>query len=335
MSAMDDGVLVRHDSALVRTLSRRELIANLIHLCVLLAVVAPTGLFEPDAYMRSLAVLVCACYIAALIHLWQLRLMAKQYGPGVPPVPPLIAVMLIYGVCVALPIGGIAYGAVSALFENEGTPPSFHLPFWGALIAVLAPPGDVLYRIWGIKAAQRHHAAVTNGAETREQVAVLERIANQDALTGLPNRRCFENELAQLGASGQEFAVMFVDFDKFKPINDQYGHAVGDEFLKAIAKRIKSLVRESDLVARLGGDEFAVLIRGGDARSASTQLADRFTQAMKQPVVCAEVELFSSASVGIAIGTAGRDDLEQVVHLADLAMYEAKKGGGAGYRVAA
>jgi len=200
---------------------------------------------------------------------------------------------------------------------------------------VLAPPIDVLYRIWAIRAAQRHHASATDTAGAREQVAELERIANQDALTGLPNRRRFENELAQLGAGGQEFAVLFVDFDKFKPINDQYGHAIGDEFLKAIAQRIKSLVRESDLVARLGGDEFAVLIRGGDARSASTQLADRFTQAMKQPVVCAEVELLSSASVGIAVGTAGLDDLDRVVHQADLAMYKAKRNGGAGYCVAA
>lgn len=335
MSGMDDGVLLSHDSHLVRTLTRRERIVHLIHLGVLLLAVALIAWLKPDPVTESLVVFVFAGYVAALIHTWQLRLLAKRYGPGIPPLPPLFAVMVIYGVCVAMPIGWITCEAINALLGSDSAEPFFNLPLLGGLVAALAPPVDMLYRIWAIRAAQRHHASTTASAGTREQVAELEHIANHDALTGLPNRRRFEAELAQLGAGGQEFAVMFVDFDKFKPINDQYGHAIGDEFLKAIAQRIKSLVRESDLVARLGGDEFAVLIRGGDARAASTQLADRFTQAMKQPVACSSVELQSSASVGVAVGTAGQVDLDHVVHQADLAMYEAKRNGGAGYCIAA
>lgn len=101
----------------------------------------------------------------------------------------------------------------------------------------------------------------------------------------------------------------------------------------AIAE-IGSLVRSSDLVARLGGDEFAVLIKGNDTKSASRYLADRFTQAMREPVICTGVELTSSASIGVAVGRSGLDTVEHVVHQADMAMYEAKRSGGARYCVA-
>ena len=194
---------------------------------------------------------------------------------------------------------------------------------------------EILIRIWAIKVA-RARVAKTNADESAlNQVATLEKLAYQDSLTGLPNRRCFEESLTQLRTEGQEFAVVFVDFDKFKPINDLHGHAVGDEFLQSIATRIASLVRSSDLVARLGGDEFAVLIKGSDAKSTSKHLAERLTQAMQEPVVCTGVDLRSSASIGIAVGHSGLDTVDHVVHQADMAMYEAKRSGGARYCIAA
>jgi len=237
---------------------------------------------------------------------------------------------------VALPLACIAYFLSSEVISSAGPAPDFarNLNTFGALASALLPPVDLLVRIWAIKAAQVRKARTSSDESTLTQVATLERLAYQDALTGLANRRCFEESLTQAGAEAQDFAVMFVDFDKFKPINDTHGHAVGDEFLKAIAKRIESLVRSSALVARLGGDEFAVLIKGNDAQSASKHLAERFTQAMHEPVNCTEVVLRSSASVGIAVGRGGIDEVSRVVHQADMAMYQAKRRGGACYCVA-
>jgi len=335
MSPRDDSVFLHHDSPLVREPPRSEMVWVLLFLCVLLALIALTGLLEPDPFLQAFGVLVCASVVAGVGLQWAVQRMSRACGGGLPPAPQMLALLLLYLSSMALPIGVLSHWSVQTAFENAGVPPLFELPTYGPLFAVLAPIAEIFHRAWGIKAAQQQRTRTSDADRDRMQLAEMERLAHQDALTGLPNRRCFEQSLARLGADDQAFAVMFIDFDKFKPINDQHGHAVGDEFLKAIAKRITSLVREGDLVARLGGDEFAVLIRGRDARLASTQLADRFTQAMKEPVICANVVLLSSASVGIAVGKAGLDDLTHVVHQADLAMYEAKRKGGGCFWLAA
>ncbi len=206
-----------------------------------------------------------------------------------------------------------------------------------AFVMVLLPPVEVLHRAWLLKYAKRRRALElqpTDDKRVDDQVRQLERLASQDALTGLPNRRAFESALQHLASGTEEYAVMFFDFDRFKPINDQYGHATGDAFLKAIASRLKSLMRATDFVARLGGDEFAVIVAGSAAQTISTQLADRFAELMQEPVECGSASVRSSASIGISVAKPGQTAPEVLVHQADLAMYEAKRAGGARYCVA-
>lgn len=332
MLRRDDAIFVEHDSPLVHTLTKRELVLG----GALFVVLALAGLITREAFLVCLGIYACATVVAGAGLTWLLRQGALRYGAALPPGPQLIMALCGYLSAVALPLACIAYFLSSEVISSAGPAPDFarNLNTFGALASALLPPVDLLVRIWAIKAAQVRKARTSSDESTLTQVATLERLAYQDALTGLANRRCFEESLTQAGAEAQDFAVMFVDFDKFKPINDTHGHAVGDEFLKAIAKRIESLVRSSALVARLGGDEFAVLIKGNDAQSASKHLAERFTQAMHEPVNCTEVVLRSSASVGIAVGRGGIDEVSRVVHQADMAMYQAKRRGGACYCVA-
>jgi diguanylate cyclase (GGDEF)-like protein len=326
MARHDDAINFEHAHLFDHRLGRREIVL----MGLMLAILALAGPLTQDAFLSCFGIYTFASLFATWGITWILRHTDRSLM-GIPPWPLLAMKVCAYLSAVALPIGAVAHTVSSWVLSNADGMPDYAetLNASGALVAVLLPLLSVLEYVWRRRAAQAHPAAVTHDEVAQQQLAALEQLAYQDALTGLPNRRRFEDALTQLGADGQDFAVMFVDFDKFKPINDLHGHAVGDEFLKAIAHRIKSLVRDGDLVARLGGDEFAVLIRGAEAKRASEHLAERFTQAMQEPVACTGVALQSSASVGLAVGRAGHDDREQVVRQADLAMYEAKRAGGA------
>jgi diguanylate cyclase (GGDEF)-like protein len=162
----------------------------------------------------------------------------------------------------------------------------------------------------------------------------MHRIAFHDALTGLPNRRRFVEELAKVVQRAVDdpkhgFAVMFLDFDRFKFINDSLGHAAGDEFLQLVARRIASRVRPDDLVARLGGDEFALLLRRAQPEQGVVELATRIQEAVSQPYRVAGTEITSSASIGITVSTHGYDKPGDVLRDADIAMYRAKATGKA------
>jgi len=175
----------------------------------------------------------------------------------------------------------------------------------------------------------------------RTAEAGLHHIAFHDALTGLPNRRRFHELLAQAvkgahspdrgaGASAA-YAVMFLDFDRFKLINDSLGHNAGDEFLVQVSRRIAECLRPEDVVARLGGDEFAVLVNHLEHERDAVQLADRLMQALRQPFMVADTELMTSASVGITFSALGYANPEDVLRDADIAMYKAKAAGKARY----
>ncbi|WP_343625902.1 GGDEF domain-containing protein [Roseateles puraquae] len=328
MARRDDADTFERDRQFEQTLGKRELVLSGIALFTM----ALAGFVTRDAFPICLLIYALACALACTGMRWILRQSDSRFDGVVPPKLLLVMKLAAYLSSVALPIGVVGYGLSRWVLSSAAPLPDFadELNAFGAIASVLLPTLEVPTQIWSRRAVVS--LAADEGA--LKQVAALERLAYQDPLTGLANRRCFEEALTQLGADGQEFAVMFVDFDKFKPINDEHGHAVGDEFLKAIAQRIQSLVRHGDLVARLGGDEFAVLIKGGDAHGASTQLAERFTRAMHEPVACTGVDLRSTASVGIAVGRTGVDDCEHVVHRADMAMYEAKRAGGARFCMA-
>ena len=170
----------------------------------------------------------------------------------------------------------------------------------------------------------------------------LHHLAFHDTLTGLPNRRrfmqCLEGAVARAGVDGQyAYAVMFLDFDRFKLVNDSLGHGAGDALLVQLARRLQEHLRPSDIVARLGGDEFALLTeRIGHGRDAlagherdALALADRLMDALHPPFLVAGQDLQVSASIGITFGSLGYTSAEAVLRDADTAMYKAKSQGRA------
>ncbi len=170
----------------------------------------------------------------------------------------------------------------------------------------------------------------------REAEEGLQRIAFTDALTGLPNRRRFHEHLAQaVQRSAHDakdaFAVMFLDFDRFKLINDSLGHTAGDEFLVQVSRRIQEQLRASDIVARLGGDEFAILALHLEHERYAVHLAERLMEALRQPIHVGDTELTTSASIGITFSAFGYATPEDVLRDADIAMYKAKASGKARY----
>ncbi len=166
----------------------------------------------------------------------------------------------------------------------------------------------------------------------------LHHLAFHDSLTGLPNRRRFHELLGEavgrLNASGapeDAYAVMFLDFARFKLINDSLGHDAGDEFLVQVSQRLRDSLRPHDTVARLGGDEFAVLVRQVEHEHVVVTLAERMMQTLARPFLVAGTELITSASIGITFSALGYTSPEDVLRDADTAMYKAKGAGKARY----
>jgi diguanylate cyclase (GGDEF)-like protein/PAS domain S-box-containing protein len=158
--------------------------------------------------------------------------------------------------------------------------------------------------------------------------------ALHDALTGLPNRALFLEEL-QLAIDRRRrrpragFTVLFLDLDRFKVINDSLGHLAGDALLVELARRLVQCVRPGDRVARLGGDEFTVLLDGLDDATSAARIADRIQASFDAPFAIGGREVFTSASIGVALSCSGYEDPAAVLRDADLAMYRAKARGGA------
>jgi diguanylate cyclase (GGDEF)-like protein len=178
-------------------------------------------------------------------------------------------------------------------------------------------------------------------ASLREAQERLQHDALHDHLTGLPNRALFMDRVARAGGRArrhQPFAVLFVDLDRFKTVNDSLGHAVGDRLLLEVAERLRVATREdaasSDpTLARLGGDEFTVLLDNIRDASDAVRVAGRLLDAVAIPVRLDGAEIFTTASIGIAVSAAGHASEDDVVRDADTAMYRAKAGGGNRYAV--
>jgi diguanylate cyclase (GGDEF)-like protein/PAS domain S-box-containing protein len=159
-----------------------------------------------------------------------------------------------------------------------------------------------------------------------------------DGLTGLANRALFMDHLRMTiernkSRQSNSYAVLFLDFDRFKVVNDSLGHAEGDELLNQIARRLESSTRTCDLVARLGGDEFVILLSETLAESDAVFIAERIQNNLKNPFDLSGSEIFISASIGIALSNAGQNRAEDMVRDADIAMYRAKAKGKAQYQV--
>lgn len=172
----------------------------------------------------------------------------------------------------------------------------------------------------------------------REASARLLHEALHDELTGLPNRTLLLDRLSQAlrrrrREDAHRFAVLFLDLDRFKVVNDSLGHLVGDQLLIAVARRLQQCVRPSDTVARLGGDEFALLLEDMDPGRDAEHVADRIHRALGVPVVVGGHEVFTSVSIGICRGDATYRRPEDLLRDADTAMYKAKKLGKARYEI--
>jgi diguanylate cyclase (GGDEF)-like protein len=159
----------------------------------------------------------------------------------------------------------------------------------------------------------------------------LVRLARQDALTGLPNRLLlqdrFEADIVQIKGSENLVAVLVLDLDRFKAVNDQFGHPVGDELLRAVAKRLRNTVAEQDTVARIGGDEFVVVQTGIRHEDQARTLAHRIIRVISAPYQLNQHKVQIGVSIGIAIAPRNGLELKTLAASADAALYIAKRGG--------
>jgi diguanylate cyclase (GGDEF)-like protein/PAS domain S-box-containing protein len=172
--------------------------------------------------------------------------------------------------------------------------------------------------------------------ERKRAEARIEELATRDPLTGLPNRLLLADRLGQgiAGAarSGDRLAVMFIDLDHFKQINDTLGHQVGDHLLKDVARRLGAVVRKQDTLARLGGDEFVIVLEGMRSSEDAAQIAQKVLHALAQPFTIEGQELHTAGSVGIALYPVDGEDASTLMRNADTAMYAAKSSGRKNYQ---
>ncbi|HEY2762033.1 MAG TPA: GGDEF domain-containing protein, partial [Pirellulales bacterium] len=164
-----------------------------------------------------------------------------------------------------------------------------------------------------------------------ETAALPTPAARIDPLTGLPDRDALMNRLRSMlnrtASTGQQFAVLFMDVNGFKQVNDQFGHRVGDQVLQEVARRLAGCVRSNDHLARFGGDEFVVLVNGIGSRSAGARaVVNRICTAFKAPFELPSGEAQLSVSIGVATPGVERTTAEDLLDAADKAMYAAKRG---------
>src|SRR5215203_189312 len=182
--------------------------------------------------------------------------------------------------------------------------------------------------------------AVVTFRDITERKALEQQLHHQafhDPLSGLPNRALFmdrlQHALTRANRRGNKVAVLFMDLDDFKVINDSLGHKAGDQLLVAVAERLKACVRPEDTAARLGGDEFTILVEGVAGGDDVAQIAERIADILQPPIALEEQEVFATVSAGIALNSTAQEQPADLLRHADLAMYRAKHRGKARYEV--
>ncbi|MEV4411658.1 sensor domain-containing diguanylate cyclase [Catellatospora sp. NPDC049609] len=221
---------------------------------------------------------------------------------------------------------GTVYASMAAPVHDSGA-------VTGALV-VASCDRDRIYTP-GDEQTLRAFAENVSLALTDANTVVRMRQAHHDALTGLASRRLFleqlDQQLAAVDSDGGTLAVLFLDLDRFKDINDSLGHAAGDQLLTVTADRITAQLRAGDAASRFGGDEFAVMLSRVDGPADAMAVAGRIVAALGKPMRVAQHRLRVGVSIGIALSGADGDEPAELVARADLAMYEAKRRGTGGY----
>ncbi len=194
--------------------------------------------------------------------------------------------------------------------------------------------------------AERHVEELSRHIAEQERISIqlqeskdhFRHAAFHDTLTNLPNRALLAENLKFVIERARQhedyqFAVLFLDLDRFKNVNDSLGHSIGDQLLITMARRLESCIREVDMVARLGGDEFAILLDGIPNQAEATNMARRIQEKLQSPFNISGHEVFTTTSIGIALSSTGYDHPENMLRDADTAMYRAKAQGKACYEV--
>jgi diguanylate cyclase (GGDEF)-like protein len=218
--------------------------------------------------------------------------------------------------------------AIAAVLE--GRSPSFTLEYachspeqkrWFSLMAAPLLAG-------GFRGAVTLHVDISDRVLAEERAGHM---AHHDALTGLPNRRLFHDRLRQAIAQARRrrelVALLYIDLDNFKAVNDSFGHACGDAVLTEVANRMRATTRDADTLARTGGDEFTLVATQLSEPAAADRIADKLIAAATQPIAAGEVEVRMGASIGISIWPADGDNADALERCADEAMYRAKQAG--------
>jgi diguanylate cyclase (GGDEF)-like protein len=240
------------------------------------------------------------------------------------------AIVAIYAV-IALVVHDVARtGGLPTLVSN--------LFFLGSAVVICVAVQVRRYR-YLLENFQWRQALARDLADKEQARRQSEHRATHDLLTGLPNRAQFirlaDREIEAARSRGSWVALMFIDLDGFKPINDTHGHAVGDEVLKILAQRMRNCLKGSDTVARLGGDEFgAVVALPPEAAGSAERVAAKILDTVSQPIALGALRIVLSASFGVALFPCHGDDAQTLISLADTSMYEVKRAGKAGVRLA-
>ncbi|WP_336367091.1 EAL domain-containing response regulator [Marinobacter sp. C2H3] len=182
----------------------------------------------------------------------------------------------------------------------------------------------------------RYYGTARDVTERKEAEAFINFQAYHDLLTRLPNRALFKDRLelaiTQARRSQQQLAVMFLDLDRFKVINDTLGHAMGDRLLQAVTQRLEKCLRKGDTLSRFGGDEFTLLLPSIGGHDDARQISRKLINALRAPFQLGEHEVFVGVSIGIALFPEAGESLDQLIQNADIAMYHVKARGKDGYR---
>jgi diguanylate cyclase (GGDEF)-like protein/PAS domain S-box-containing protein len=215
--------------------------------------------------------------------------------------------------------------------------------FWRGEIWNMRKNGE-LYLEWLTVSAVRdnqglitHYVAVFSDiTKVKESQDKLDHLAHHDPLTALPNRLLFHDRLQhglqRAARDGEQLAILFIDLDRFKNVNDTLGHHIGDELLKQVATALSARLRDGDTLARLGGDEFIVLLEKVDGAFGAGHVAEKLMAMFEEPFMVSDYELFVTGSVGISMFPADATDLNMLIRNADVAMYQAKARGRNGYQ---